>query len=378
MIYTILRLILELEGSAQLRGGSMNNNESAHSREKSLWLLAFCQSAGELLANFIAQTILRDRSPFSFRWPANSLLHIRLRSLCFTVASLLLVIDTIAAEPSRSDSGAAVVLQTGPPISLYHPIGHAICRVLNGDSSYLQGFSGSRCRVQQSNGSLANQTALAEGSAQLALLRDDQIKESGFFNVLPLYTESLVLLVKSDRNIRRIEQLGSLPVFLGEVESGVRELAEEVLQSAGWSAKRIARARSQERINLIEEFCSSSYAATFLMTGHPAATIKYLAATCNVQVLPAVLGTRQAWSASKPNYRLVSVDLAPYVGNEGRIETIGIGVSLAAREEFTDVAGITASLERYASALAQLQPILKNLEAGPLLATHQQNHLQTE
>src|SRR3954462_11134993 len=122
---------------------------------------------------------------------------------------------------------APVTIATATPGALYHPIGNAVCRIVNlADADNPT----KRCQAIESEGAVANVERVRSGEATLGLTQSDlaygAFRGEGVFaasgpdralrTVIALHRESFTVIARTDSGIRNFEDLRGRRVGIGK------------------------------------------------------------------------------------------------------------------------------------------------------------------
>tara|TARA_B100000700_G_scaffold331255_1_gene462652 strand:- start:3531 stop:4994 length:1464 start_codon:yes stop_codon:yes gene_type:complete len=139
--------------------------------------------------------------------------------LVLFVSSLLIYILTLESLPEKAR------IHSGIDSGLYYRIAAEIAPSITERSSV-------PVEVIQSNGSVANITALEQGEAEFAIVQGT-VDFSQFSIVTPLYPDVMLVIVRKDSEIRNIRDLTGQAISLGPEGSGMRQSATKLLEHYG-------------------------------------------------------------------------------------------------------------------------------------------------
>ena len=145
-----------------------------------------------------------------------------LRSMWGWALLLGLIASMIIWLVSRDPGSRDLVLVTGHEGGLYHRFGEEL-------KAIYERRTGKTMVVHASPGSRANQTALREEDAEIAILQAGSIDLEGVDLFCALYPEVVHLIVRRDLPVHRVEELEGRRLLLGSLESGMRRSALELL-----------------------------------------------------------------------------------------------------------------------------------------------------
>lgn len=246
-----------------------------------------------------------------------------------------------SAEEETGATGAetSVTIATGRVGGLYHPVGGAICKLVN-ENRAVHRIS---CTVEITGGSVPNIRDLREGDVDLALAQSDELhnvfygngpfREEGSFKdlrlVFGLYIEHFTIVARGGRDIDTFEDLKGKRVYAGREDSSRRHAMDVLTNAHGWTGDEVTDVSSFKASNLAEALCDDEFDAFAYTIGHPNPTVREAAILCDinlVDVSPEIIGQL---ARQDPFYVSSVIPGGTYRGNPRDTPTLGVPSMLA-------------------------------------------------
>jgi TRAP transporter TAXI family solute receptor len=281
-----------------------------------------------------------------------------------------------------------LVIGTGAPGGVYHPLGSAICRLINLDA----GANGLRCLAETSRGSVANINALKRRKVDFAVVQADveqaaAVGADAFAGtgpardlraVLALHLEAFTVVARDGSGIARFEDLRGKRVSIGDVGSGQRMTAGRLLQAFGWTKKDFSEAAELGPVEQNEELCAGRLDAIFYFVGHPNGLIQDATARCHGHLVAVEGPAIDAILKAQPYLRPVVVPRGLYEGGDADTPTFGARAVLLTRADVpeAEVAALVDAVIGHFDVFRLLLPVLADLTptelvpAAPLVPLH--------
>jgi TRAP transporter TAXI family solute receptor len=254
---------------------------------------------------------------------------------------------------------------TGGTAGTYFPIGGLIANAISNPPGSRTCADGGSCGVPglvatavASNGSVANVSAIAAGSAQSGFTQSDvaywAFNGSGIYEGRPkvdvlraianLYPETFHLVARKGAGIKTIKDLAGKRVSLDEPGSGTLVDARLILAAYGLT-ERDLKAEYLKSQQAADKLKDNALDAFFSVSGWPLAAIAELAATTGIDLVP--IDGPEAESLVKA-YGFFAMDEIPegaYKGVNG-VRTVSVNAIWATSSKQPDplIYGITAAL----------------------------------
>jgi uncharacterized protein len=212
----------------------------------------------------------------------------------------------LAASSTRAQDITFFRINTGGTAGTYFPIGGLIANAISNPPGSRTCADGGSCGVPgvvatavASNGSVANVSAVASGSAQSGFTQSDvaywAFNASGIYEGRPkvdvlraianLYPESFHLVARKGAGIKTIKDLKGKRVSLDEPGSGTLVDARLILAAYGLTEKDLKAEylKSQQAADKLKD---NALDAFFSVSGWPLGAIAELAATTGIDLVP--------------------------------------------------------------------------------------------
>jgi uncharacterized protein len=271
----------------------------------------------------------------------------------------------LAASPALAQDITFFRIATGGTAGTYFPIGGLIANAISNPPGSRTCADGGSCGVPgvvatavASNGSVANVSAIASGSAQSGFTQSDvaywAFNASGIYEGRPkvdvlraianLYPESFHLVARKGAGIKTIKDLKGKRISLDEPGSGTLVDARLILAAYGLTEKdmKAEYLKSQQAADKLKD---NALDAFFSVSGWPLGAIAELAATTGVDLVP--IDGPEAENLIKA-YSFFAADEIPdgaYKGVNG-VKTVSVNAIWATSSKQPDllIYGITAAL----------------------------------
>lgn len=271
----------------------------------------------------------------------------------------------LAASPTLAQDVTFFRIATGGTAGTYFPIGGLIANAISNPPGSRTCADGGSCGVPglvatavASNGSVANVSAIAGGSAQSGFTQSDiaywAFNASGIYEGRPkvdvlraianLYPETFHLVARKGAGIKTIKDLAGKRVSLDEPGSGTLVDARLILAAYGLT-ERDLRAEYLKSQQAADKLKDNALDAFFSVSGWPLGAIAELAATTGIDLVP--IDGPEADGLVKA-YSFFAIDEIPegaYKGVAG-VKTVSVNAIWATSSKQPEplIYGITAAL----------------------------------
>jgi uncharacterized protein len=271
----------------------------------------------------------------------------------------------LAASPTLAQDVTFFRIATGGTAGTYFPIGGLIANAISNPPGSRTCADGGSCGVPgvvatavASNGSVANVSAIATGSAQSGFTQSDvaywAFNASGIYEGRPkvdvlraianLYPESFHLVARKGAGIKTIKDLKGKRISLDEPGSGTLVDARLILAAYGLTEKDV-KAEYLKAQQAADKLKDNALDAFFSVSGWPLGAIAELAATTGIDLVP--IDGPEAENLIKA-YSFFAADEIPdgaYKGVNG-VKTVSVNAIWATSSKQPDllIYGITAAL----------------------------------
>jgi TRAP transporter TAXI family solute receptor len=271
----------------------------------------------------------------------------------------------LAASPTLAQDITFFRIATGGTAGTYFPIGGLIANAISNPPGSRTCADGGSCGVPgvvatavASNGSVANVSAVASGSAQSGFTQSDvaywAFNASGIYEGRPkvdvlraianLYPESFHLVARKGAGIKTIKDLKGKRISLDEPGSGTLVDARLILAAYGLTEKDV-KAEYLKAQQAADKLKDNALDAFFSVSGWPLGAIAELAATTGIDLVP--IDGPEAENLVKA-YSFFATDEIPdgaYKGVNG-VKTVSVNAIWATSSKQPEplIYGITAAL----------------------------------
>ena len=255
-----------------------------------------------------------------------------------------------SAAPASSEAPASsaapaqklkVTLATGGTSGTYYAVGGAMQSVLNSKLTM------SDLTVESTGASKANVNLITDGEAEMAILQSDVVSyahtgtntfaetgvEDSALWVAGLYNETVQIIATKD--ITDVSQLKGKTVCMGDVGSGTRVNAEQVLAAYGMTADDV-NAVSGSFQDGVDGIKDGKVDAAFTVAGAPTTAITDLATAYNFN-MPSL--SEEAVSYLTTNYPFLVQDNLPagtYNGIDQETKCVAVQAALVASKDVSE------------------------------------------
>jgi hypothetical protein len=234
-----------------------------------------------------------------------------------------------------------IILATGGTSGTYYAVGGAMQTVLN-DKLTL-----SNLNVESTGASKANVNLITDGEAQMAILQSDVVSyahsgtntfadtgvEDSALWVAGLYNETVQIIATKD--ITDVSQLAGKTVCMGDVGSGTRVNAEQVLAAYGMTADDV-NAVSGSFQDGVDGIKDGKVDAAFTVAGAPTTAITDLATTNEFSMISL---TDDALAYINENFPFLVQDNLPagtYNGIDQETKCVAVQAALVASQDVSE------------------------------------------
>ncbi len=273
----------------------------------------------------------------------------------------------------------AISIGTGGKTGVYHPVGEAICQLVNKKTKE----TGVSCSVKSTEGSIFNLNAIHKGSLQMGIAQSDwqyhayngssTFKKEGALKdlraVFSLYAEPATLVVRADSGIKEFNDIKGKRVNIGPANSGSVATFEVIAKAYGIKHSDLKLAGELKSSEMGKALCDNKLDAYFFVSGHPADLIKKTTAMCDAKIADIWSPTINKLVKSYPYYRHVSIPANMYKGNPTAVKTFGVGATFVTSEKVSEkvVYDVVKTIFDNINEFKKLHPALKNLKVTEMV-----------
>ena len=268
----------------------------------------------------------------------------------FSIAGMLILMMVFSGAVTVTVQAEEELLTigTGNMAGVYYPVGTAIANLINKNTDN----HGLHCTAQATGASVFNVVALRSGELNMGIVQSDiqhyaytgtgpeQFVNAGpdkeLRVLLTLYNEAFTLVVRTDAGINSYDDLAGKRVNIGDTGSGNRSTMELLMKEYGWTPNTFKPATYFRAAEMADKLCNNDIDAFVYVVGHPNASIKKVAATCEIRVIPVSGPTVDAFIKKYPFYTTAIVPAGMYRNNPVPVQTFGPAATLMCNSSMSD------------------------------------------
>jgi TRAP transporter TAXI family solute receptor len=302
------------------------------------------------------------------------------RSLVRTVAFLAVTSLVSCAVPLTALMRAPLTIATASPGAVYHPVGNAICRIVNLANDQ---DPAKRCQAIESDGAVANVAMVHSGKATLGLTQSDlaygAFRGEGPFaatgpdrelrTVIALHRESFTVLARADSAIYNFEDLRGKRVGIGKSGAGYTFTRDVVLGFYGWTISDFDRALELGPTEQNQTLCDNGVDAIIFEGAHPDGLTQEATSECRARLVRVAGPAINLLLATYPYYIASVIPGDMYEGNPADTPTFGTQTALVTSSRQPDefAYAVTKALLENLADFRRLHPALRMLESTDMV-----------
>jgi len=268
-----------------------------------------------------------------------------------------------------------VIVGTAGVTGVYYPMGGAICSVLNRNRRQ----HGVHCSVESTRGSAANLKSLANSELDFAIAQSDaqhhaydgintltaSAPNTELRSILALHVEPFTVVARADTGINTFDDLQGRRVNIGNPGSGHRETMQAVMRAKHWTESNFLSVSELNSAEHSQALCDNEIDAYVFTVGHPAASIKEAANTCDVVIVRLTGAEIDQMVAEHSYFSKAAVPGGIYRGNTSDTPTLGVRASLISSTATSDQAvySLVKSVFENVDTIKKMHPAFRTL--GP-------------
>jgi TRAP transporter TAXI family solute receptor len=298
-----------------------------------------------------------------------------LMAACFAATSL-----ASCLAPYTIARRAPVTIATASPGAVYHPVGNAICRIVNlADAE----DPAKRCQAIESDGAVANVAKVSSGEATFGLTQSDlaygAFRGRGPFaaigpnrelrTVIALHRESFTVIARADSSIYNFEDLRGRRIGIGKSGAGYTFTRDVVLSFYGWTISDFDRTLELGPAEQNETLCDNQVDAIIFEAAHPDGLTQEATSRCQARLVRVEGPPIDRLLAAHSYYVASVIPGGMYEGNQAKIPTFGtqtVLVTSARQPDELAYAVVKAVLEGLAD-FRRMHPSLQTLESKDMV-----------
>ncbi len=281
---------------------------------------------------------------------------------------------SLAPQPASAEQFINVV--TGGTSGVYYPLGVALTKL------YVDAIPGVRTSVQATKASAENLNLLQKGRGELAFTLGDALAdawtgnaEAGFPKKLDklcglaaIYSNYVHFVARADSGIKTLADLKGKRVSVGAPKSGTELNARALLTANGIKYSDFSKTEYLPYAESAQLIQNNQLDATLLSSGLGVATIRELAATTAVVIVP--ITPEQIAKIGQPVYQPGFIPANTYHGQTTDVPTVTIGNYLVTHKGVpTDVVyKMTKAMYTHLDALVAAHSVAKAIKPEKALA----------
>jgi len=242
-------------------------------------------------------------------------------------------------QKATADSKKFVNIATGGTAGVYYPLGGAMAEILN------KNVAGVNATAQTTGASVANVSALKDGSVQVAFVQNDiayyaangtemykDKKVEGLKGLATLYPETIQIVALQKSNIKDIAGLKGKRVAVGAAGSGTEANARQILEAFGITYNDI-KPQYLSFAEAANNLKDGNIDAAFVTAGHPTAAIQDIAAQHKISLIPVSADSADKLIKQYPFYTKVSIPAGTYPNQDSEVAAVAVMAMLAVTDK---------------------------------------------
>lgn len=267
-----------------------------------------------------------------------------------------------------------ITIGTGGVTGVYYPTGGAICRLVNKSRKE----HGIRCSVESTGGSVYNINTIRAGELDMGVAQSDwqyhayngtsKFQDAGAFKelraVFSVHPEPFTVMARADSGIKNFDDMKGKRVNVGNPGSGQRGTMEVVMAAKGWTMDDFSLASELKSAEQSKALCDNKIDAMVFTVGHPNASIKEAATTCDTVLVNVDGPAVQKLIDDNGYYRSATIPAGMYRGSDSDTKTFGVGATFVSSTAVPDdvvYAVVKAVFENFDD-FRKLHPAFANLK----------------
>jgi len=289
-----------------------------------------------------------------------------------TLLACGIVVSAAACMESETKPVRAVNIVTGGTSGVYYPLGLALARI------YEEVLPETKFFVEVTQASAENLTLLQAGRGEVAFTLGDVLSEAwrgedeaGFRVPLKrlrviagMYPNYIQIVARADAGVKTLADLKGKRISVGAVKSGTERNARKILRAAGLSYSDFARVEYLPFGESVELMKLRQLDVTLQSAGLGVASLRELAASVNVVVIP--IPEEVVQRVNDPAYQPARIPARTYRGQVRDVPTASIQNFLVTREDMPNevVYRMTKSMFGNLDRLATAHPAAGAISPG--------------
>jgi uncharacterized protein len=293
---------------------------------------------------------------------------------------LLAVLGGMGRAVAAPDQ-VSITVATGPVGGLYHPVGGAICTLVNENRD----THGITCTIDITRGSVGNIRDLRDGDVDLAMAQSDwqhdafrgtgPFTEEGPFDdlrsVFAIYVEHFTVVARNDKDIDSFVDLKGKRVHMGQPGSGRRYTMGVLMEAYGWADEEVIDVSEFAAPNQAVALCDNEFDAFVQSIGHPNSSTKDATAVCDAKLVPVSGPIIEKIAGRDPYYVISMIPAETYSEQYRDVSTLGLVATLVSSTKVKPevIYQVTKAFFENLDSLRELSPLFSSLTDEEMVTT---------
>ena len=245
----------------------------------------------------------------------------------------IILLYSIFKGDSISFNDRDISFITGGDKGVYYSAGQSLCRILEREAE------ANKCKVVKSSGSDENATKIRTQKAYGGIVRADVFykNKNNLQQVGTLHTENLMVMIRSDENVKSLNDLEGKKILMGGEDSNTYKVSDTILKEVGIRDTVIVDEVGEDENagGRFGKLCSGEVSAVFYFVGYPSTEIQDALDSCSnsITILSFTESTTNKITTKRPYYKKVVVPSSIYDGISKDIKTIGLPAIISVGNE---------------------------------------------
>ncbi|MDD1795209.1 TAXI family TRAP transporter solute-binding subunit [Enterovibrio makurazakiensis] len=284
----------------------------------------------------------------------------------------------LTAVPAQANQ--FVTIGTGGVTGVYYPTGGAICRLVNKSKKE----HGIRCSVESTGGSIYNINTIRAGELDMGIAQSDwqfhayngssKFKDQGAYKdlraVFSVHPEPFTVVARADAGIKTFDDLKGKRVNIGNPGSGQRGTIEVLMDEMGWTMDDFKQVSELKAAEQSKALCDNKIDAMVYTVGHPSGAIQEATTACDSVVVEVNNTASQKLVSDNDYYRSATIPGGMYRGNDGDVNTFGVGATFVSSSEVPDevIYNVVKAVFENFDDFRRLHPAFANLKKEEMVS----------
>jgi TRAP transporter TAXI family solute receptor len=253
----------------------------------------------------------------------------------------------------------------------YYPVAKAICDVFNESDDTRR-----RCSPEPSAGSVYNLIALRDREIEFAIVQSDWLRAA--YNgtevfkgsppmkdlriVMPLFPETITVLVGPGKEIRTALDLAGAVVDIGRPASGRNATIQSLLSKLGVGNDFFGNVKELKPSVSISQLCEGRIDAAIFVLGHPSELVRNALRKCRATIIEFAGPRVNTLLAESEDYQRSSINQKLYDVRMEATSSISVMATLVTRSDLENaiVQDLVDAVKMNSAELTEQQPVLQS------------------